>query len=334
MIEAHLSSNTLREAVALASRAPSLFNVQPWQWRAGAGSLELVLDRSRALPEADPTGRELVISNGAALHHAVLALRALGWQVRVHRLPKPDDAADLLARIEVVSAAEPCDLDLALAGAACARQADRRQYLPKPVSAPLLRELVLAGEAAGAEVLVAEGDQRYALAQAFMKAPVVHGASEKYRRELATWTGLSSVEAEGMPEYSSPLHGRRYGDLVVRDYGRVSVAHEEAGSPRTAGILLLISTADDDVQAHLAAGEATSAVLCRAELEGLASCPLSEAFEVPETRAFVRREVLHDVGYPQLAIRVGWQSVSGRPPQTPRRPVRELLQDLADRRPD
>ncbi|MBB5157505.1 Acg family FMN-binding oxidoreductase [Saccharopolyspora phatthalungensis] len=334
MTEAHLSSNTLREAVALASRAPSLFNVQPWRWRAVAGSLELVLDRSRALPETDPTGRELALSNGAALHHAVLALRALGWPARVHRLPNPDEEADLLARIDVVAAAEPGEIDLALAGAACVRQADRRQYQPEPVPAPLLRELVLAGEAAGADVLVAEGDQRYALAQAFMKASVVHGASERYRRELAAWTGLSSVETEGMPEYSSPLHGRQYGDLVVRDYGRVSVAHKEAGSPRTAGSLLLISTANDDVAAHLAAGEATSAVLCQAELEGLASCPLSEAFEVPETRAFVRRAVLHDAGYPQLAIRVGWPSVSGRPPQTPRRPVRELLQDLVDRHPD
>ncbi|GAA0535779.1 NAD(P)H nitroreductase [Saccharopolyspora subtropica] len=326
----HPGGNTLREAVALASRAPSLFNVQPWRWRAGAGVLELRMDRSRVLPETDPTGRELVISNGAALHHAVLALRALGWQVRVERIPDPAEP-DLLATIEVVAAAEPGGTDVALAGAACERHADRRQYRPEPVPGELLGDLVRAGRESGADVLVVEGEQRHALAQAFIKAAVMHGASERYRAELAAWTGLTVEAAEGMPESSSPVHGQRYGDVVVRDYGRVPVAHEEVGSPATAGSLLLVSTRADDVRAHLAAGEATSVVLCRAELAGLASCPLSEAFEVVETRDHVRRTVLHGQQYPQLAIRVGWPPRTERPPRTPRREVREMLRELADR---
>ena len=42
-----------------------------------------------ALPVADPTGRELVISCGAALHHARVAARALGWAPTVRRFPGP-----------------------------------------------------------------------------------------------------------------------------------------------------------------------------------------------------------------------------------------------------
>ncbi|WP_235884159.1 hypothetical protein [Saccharopolyspora elongata] len=54
----------LEAAVALATRAPSLFNVQPWQWQVGTESLHLLLDRSRGIPVTDPVFRELTISCG------------------------------------------------------------------------------------------------------------------------------------------------------------------------------------------------------------------------------------------------------------------------------
>jgi nitroreductase len=328
MTDSHPSSNTLREVVALASRAPSLFNVQPWRWQTGTGALDLFADPSRALPATDPTNREMIISNGAALHHAVLALKALGWRPRVRRFP--DSLPDHLATIEAVAPEEPAETDLALAGAACVRQADRRQYAPRPVPPAVLEQLVRTGEQTGATILVAEGDQRQALAQAFMRAADLHGASTQYREELAEWTGLDSPTPSGIPESSTPPPGTQYGDLVLRDYGRITTTHTGTGTRRTAGSLLLISTLDDDTAAHLRAGEATSAVLCAAELEGLVSCPLSEALETDETRAAIRHLLLADTGHPQMVIRVGWPPATRRPPATPRRPVHELIRDLPD----
>ncbi|MEV4729665.1 hypothetical protein [Saccharopolyspora sp. NPDC049426] len=316
------SEQEMREVRVLSGSAPSLFNLQPWMFREGAGWLELFLDRSVALPETDPDNRELVISCGAALHHALLSLRARGWQAEVRRLPSEQDA-DLLARIGVLGCEEPVPSDRTLARAARRRHVDRRRYAPIAVPQDVL--LDLASAASGAGISVITGDQRYAVARAFTKAAVIHAGSESYRAELARWSGLPPEAARGVPEASAPWHGQRYGDVVVRDFGYAETVIGESGSALTAGSLLLISTETDDREAHLRAGEALGAVLCRAELGGLSTCPLSEAFEVSRTRADVRREVLADGGYPQMLVRVGWPRSTDRPVATPRRGADEML---------
>ena len=60
-------------------RAPSVHNTQPWAWRLRPDGVDLYADHQRRLSVADPVGRELTISCGAALHHFQVAARALGW---------------------------------------------------------------------------------------------------------------------------------------------------------------------------------------------------------------------------------------------------------------
>ena len=74
---------TVRTALALATRAPSVHNVQPWAWRVGTESLHLYLDPTRRLEHTDPDGRDVMISCGAVLNPCVVALAALGWPRRV-----------------------------------------------------------------------------------------------------------------------------------------------------------------------------------------------------------------------------------------------------------
>ena len=74
---------TIRTALALAGRAPSVHNTQPWLWHLGPGSVHLVADDGRRLAATDPDGRDLLVSCGAALHHLRTAFAGLGW------VPKP-----------------------------------------------------------------------------------------------------------------------------------------------------------------------------------------------------------------------------------------------------
>jgi len=64
---------TVRTALALATRAPSVHNVQPWKWRVGAASLQLYSDPTRNLIHTEPDGRDMMVSCGAALNHCVVA---------------------------------------------------------------------------------------------------------------------------------------------------------------------------------------------------------------------------------------------------------------------
>lgn len=61
--------------VVRAALAPSVHNTQPWFFTSNHGVIRLYADPRRGLPEADPAGREMMISCGAALFNLSLAVR-------------------------------------------------------------------------------------------------------------------------------------------------------------------------------------------------------------------------------------------------------------------
>src|SRR6266498_2638474 len=83
---------------APAGPAPSVHNTQPWWFRVAGPALELHADPQRGLPAADPSGREMFISCGAALFGLRLAVRGLGCHPAMQLLPDPEQP-DLLARV-------------------------------------------------------------------------------------------------------------------------------------------------------------------------------------------------------------------------------------------
>jgi nitroreductase len=62
-----LAPDDVAAVIAMAARAPSPHNTQPWQFRVRGDVIELLADCSRQLRRLDPEGRELTISCGAAL---------------------------------------------------------------------------------------------------------------------------------------------------------------------------------------------------------------------------------------------------------------------------
>src|SRR3954470_7997744 len=78
-------TEALGRAADTARLAPSVHNTQPWRWVVRGDRLELFAVEDRQLREQDPEGRLMVLSCGAALHHALVALAAEGWQARGER---------------------------------------------------------------------------------------------------------------------------------------------------------------------------------------------------------------------------------------------------------
>ena len=100
--------------VELAALAPSVHNTQPWSFTWDGASLGVREDPARSLPVLDPTGRERIVSCGAAVLHARLAFAELGWDVSTRVLPDADDP-ELLARLTVRGRREPTPEELAFA---------------------------------------------------------------------------------------------------------------------------------------------------------------------------------------------------------------------------
>src|SRR5690348_6470489 len=119
-------AETIRSALLLATRAPSVHNSQPWRWRVGERSLHLYSEPDLQLRHTDPDARDQLISCGAALNHCAVAFAALGWQSKIRRLPNPDDPHHLAA---VELHRYPADaVDITMAAAIPRRRTDRRHY--------------------------------------------------------------------------------------------------------------------------------------------------------------------------------------------------------------
>ncbi len=323
-------AGTLRKAIALATRAPSVHNTQPWRWRVGAESVHLFADWSRQVAATDPDGRDLVLSCGAALHHLRVALAAFGWGTTVHRIPNPDDPAHLAA-IELFSH-EPTADEIGRAGTIERRRTDRRRMTSWPVPADDLRLLAdVAAHEGALAVAVTDPVARFRLGGAIAQAAVIQENDPDYAAELTLWTGHGSGADDGVPAASIPAPQRGDGDVQMRSFPRGTLTQSPGKRYDEKTSLVVIATSSDDLLSRLRAGEATSAALLAATELGLAASPLSQPLEIGGTRRMVRDEVLDGAAVPQLVLRLGWAPVSAQPlPRTPRRTVDDVLDELPD----
>lgn len=315
---------TIHTVLSLAIRAPSIHNSQPWRWRVDRESLHLYADTERHLANTDPDSRDLLLSCGASLHHAVVALAALGWQAKIHRLPNPSDP-EHLAAIEVCPYPATA-LDVTLAAAIPRRRTDRRLY--NAWSVPDADIALMGARAARAGVSVRQVASLPNLEQIVIQAVRQHTSDHDYLSELSVWSGryasLAGVPARNTPrpDPTSPIPGRLFA-------GPALAQPPDAASEDDAAVVLALGTNDDSPLARLRAGEATSLVLLSATSFGLASCPVTEPLEIAETREAVRTEVFGDSAVPQMLLRIGWAPVNADPlPSTPRRPFSDVAQWL------
>ncbi|MGH4025191.1 MAG: Acg family FMN-binding oxidoreductase [Pseudonocardiaceae bacterium] len=316
---------TVRSVIALAVRAPSIHNSQPWRWVTGASSVHLFADPDRQLPATDPDGRDLLVSCGAALHHLRVAFAAAGWATTVHRLPNPAEPAHLAA-VECSPRASTAE-DIALAAAIPRRRTDRRRFSSWHVPVDLLD--ILTERAAGQGAILApatDPHDRLQLASAIAEAARQQEANPEYASELAGWAGSSFAATEGVPAANTPAPHTRHGDTVLRTFPHGALAQAPESGEEDAGELLVLGTSSDDRMSQLRAGEAMSAVLLAATDFQLATCPLSQPLEIGTTRALLRERVLDGIAFPQMVLRIGWVPVNSNPlPAAPRRTLDEVL---------
>ncbi|QUR66746.1 Acg family FMN-binding oxidoreductase [Mycobacterium spongiae] len=316
------ATDTLSTVLTLAIRAPSIHNTQPWLWRVRASSLDLYSEPEMQLLNTDPDGRDLIISCGAALHHCVVALAAMGWHAKVHRLPDSEDPRHL-ATVEVAPQI-PDQSDIALAAAIPRRRTDRRTYSSWPVAGGDIA--LLAARAARSGVMLRQVDSLDAMRRIVAQAVGDHAANDDYVRELTAWSGryssVAGVPARSAPrsEPAAPIPGRVFAGPGLAQPSGVAPTEDSAA-------LLALGTENDDRLARLRAGEATSVVLLTATAMGLACCPITEPLEIQQTRDAVRADVFGAGGYPQMLLRVGWAPINADPlPSTPRRGLSQVVE--------
>lgn len=286
---------------AAVSDAPSVHNTQPWTLRYGEGAVCLAERLDLAVPHHDPTGRDRVISCGAALANLVLAVRVLGWRPEVtimtdHAVP------DTLARVVLAGLYPPSRVDLDRYAAIAVRHSYRAPFARTPVSTGLRRDLVQATDASGVQVLPLVGPEQAAmLARMLGHAALTLRADAGYQRELTAWLGgddLAGLARRSVGHPTLPSAG------LVRPGTALPDSRTLAARLRQETVLLF-QTPDDGRHDHLAAGRALQETWLAATHAGLVASVITQPFHLAEVRAGLI-ERLDLAGFPQALLRVGY----------------------------
>jgi hypothetical protein len=304
------TEQTARYVVAEAVWAPSVNNTQPWWFRADGQQLSLYADAGRRLAVADPDGREMMISCGAALFTVRLALRSLGYIPRTRVLPDPAQPA-LVARVSWRERAAATEYEMRLNSQVPLRRTHRGGFDPVPLSPDLLAALREGAAREGAMLrIVTDGGQRAALAAAAEAAERAMHVDSRRVQELVMWAPPpGSPRTDGVPSTSYPRRAQHTDpDFPGRDFahglGWGTPPLSSAPLPRISGVIGLLTTAGDGPTDWVNAGQALQRILLTAGTCGVAAALHSEPLELPWLRELVRGQ-LGDGGHPQLLLRLG-----------------------------
>jgi hypothetical protein len=314
----NLSVPQLQALVQAATLAPSSHNTQPWLFRLEGSVVELMADRTRALPVNDPDDRELTISCGCALFNLRVAAAAAGLHAKVEAWPHTADT-DLLARVQL-SPTGAAPADAALHASMSERRTYRERFAATAVDPMALRSLVDAVHSEAATLaLLDKDDQRLGAAALVAEGDAMQWANPSWRRELAAW-----------------MHPRRRGDgltlpalaipvaqMVLRtfDMGH-GVAAKDRQLADESPVLAVLFTACDMPSDWLAAGQALQRLLLLGVQLGLQASYLNQPVQVATLRPKLQ-QLTGRPGYAQLLLRIGTPTQVR--PAAPRRPLADVL---------
>ncbi|GAA0997112.1 NAD(P)H nitroreductase [Acrocarpospora macrocephala] len=316
----------LEAVVEAAGWAPSVHNSQPWSFAIAGDEISLRADVDRRLRAADPEGRELLLSCGAALFNVRTAIRALGFEPLVRTLPDPDRPA-LLATVRIGPAEAVDEHTEVIRSEIPRRRTHRAGFSGRRVPEHLLDALVGEAEREGARLTPVGAEAAIRIVAALTTAAQeVQAQDRDFSLEMIRWgRPPGSKYRDGVPADAYPQQARRtHPHFAQRDYARGQGWGNPDDQPMATdtGVVALLTTRSDTRADWLRAGQALQAVLLHAAAAGVAAAFHTQALEHPQLRDFIRARLCSGE-FPQMVMRLGY-------PTTRTRGVRRPLADVLD----
>jgi hypothetical protein len=301
--------------LALASRAASSHNTQPWVVRVVEPDRWLVgADRDRRLPVVDPLDRELALSVGGFLENLAVAASAYGFEALFTPLGEERASPEL---VEVRLATAPAEPSAPERIARIERRRTlRKHYLDRPLSPEALAVLT-AALGPRARWFPRGSHEAGRLAVAAAEAFKQQTWRDAAQSELARWIRFGDADArakaDGLTADTMEVGGlagffvRHFMDARsvtgkrFRDAG-VDGTYEQA---RQGAGWLVLDAPDERVSSILDAGRRFARMGLLLRERRLAAHPMSQLLEEEPWRGSIGRELGLD-GLPQFVLRVGY----------------------------
>jgi hypothetical protein len=291
--------------IGTAARAPSVHNTQPWRFRVSEFAIELYADPRRKL-RADPLGREMLISCGAALFGLRLAVRSLGYLPVVELFPDPAKLR-LLARVSLCAGGAMTARERQMLEALPHRHTHRGPFDPGPLPAGLFAGLQHDALAEGATLApVNPGIAYQKLADIVGAAGRRQNLDPAARADARRWSrGAAESAHDGVPAHAFPAGtGHQPGRLPQRDFdlGRRLGLSPTGGPPPAATAVLL--TPGDGRSDWLHAGQALHRLLAHAASKWVFASLYTQPLEAAAIRALIQDRLALPRA-PQMLLQLG-----------------------------
>jgi Nitroreductase family len=315
-----LTSQQVLDVLRAAHRAPSIHNTQPWLLRPLADGIEVLEDDRRALPGSDPYGRDRLISCGAAVRNAEVAIARLGRAPETTLMPDGPDGATIARVTGGPAAAVTTDLE-AQHRAIWDRRTHRRIFMATSGADDVPPSVHRAVVGTGVRLELLPAHRRGRFGQLLWEAAQRQVEDDAWRAELLQWTRHDTTAADGVPARSHGNAPFPVDGLLIRSLPPGQSPPPWLTESLASGPVVVLVTDADARGDWVRAGLALEGVLLAATVEGLVASFLNQVVQQDSCRPRLV-ELLGVEGHPQAVLRVGEPLVDV--PVTPRRPLTDV----------
>lgn len=315
----------LRDFVRFATLASNSHNTQPWKFRLGADTIDILPDFSRRTPVVDPDDHHLYVSLGCAAENLLIAARASGRPAELVVLPDRDAGT----WVRIVLGHGPRS-DVELCAAIPARQSTRSKYDGRALSADELSQLAEAAALPGVDVLFVTDRTRLDEALEFIQAGnSAQMDNPDFVRELKDWIRFNPAAAL---ESGDGLFGKCSGSPSAPDwlgpwlfdlaFRKGAENKKYARQLRSSAGLAVFVTERVDPEGWIEVGRSFERFALRATTLGIRHAHVNMPVEVPSVRPGFAEWLGIPGRRPDLVVRFGKVRTM---PMSIRRPLSEVL---------
>lgn len=317
---AGIPAGELTELLAYAAKAPSGHNTQPWKFRTGGNTIEVLPDFDLALPVVDGNYRELYISLGCAVENLCIAANHFRYDAVITR----KDREGITIGLTRNGACKENPLFSQIAK----RQTNRSVYTGKKISDAALGTLQSVPVEKGVSVYLTDVDSPDGnrLAEWVFKGNEYQMSDPAFKNELLSWMRFNARQTAATNDglayrvFGNPPLPRFLAKPIVSLFLKPDKQNKaDKEKIRSSSHFVLFSCRTDTPGMWINAGRTLQRFLLRATETGIACAYLNQPCETAALAEEMRRSLPVEGNYPAVLLRIGYAAPV---PYSPRRKIK------------